>query len=281
MRWQELFEPVPGISAREAKELLDTTPLDGVQLVDVRQPWEFERGRLPGARLLPLRQLMNDGDPPEGLDPLKPTIVYCASGSRSQAAAQWLQGQGFSRVYNLNGGINAWQHPAARGPLSPNLHLFPQNADFSDASALAYVMEENLQRFYRRLRQGATDPRVQEMLDALISFEERHKTLLRQRRREAGADGEVGNDWTGLGLEGGGSPTAMLEAAEPLLESREGVLHLAMALEIQAMDFYLRLAQRSRSPAARTAFLGLAEEERGHFTFLEGIMDQLGNPPTP
>ena len=59
----------------------------------------------------------------QDLDPEKPTIVHCAIGGRSRVAAQMLSGFGFKEVYNLAGGIKAYQGQKAAGPQELNLDL--------------------------------------------------------------------------------------------------------------------------------------------------------------
>lgn len=79
---------------------------DTVQVVDVREPWEFAGGHVPGAVLIPLGELRGrTGE----LDADKPVAVICASGSRSQSAAALLAQQGFTTVYNVLGGTYGWQ----------------------------------------------------------------------------------------------------------------------------------------------------------------------------
>ena len=79
--------------------------LPGLQLIDVRTPQEWELARLPGATLVPLAQLASRlGE----FDPAVPTVVYCHVGGRSAAAVRFLRGQGFDRIANLSGGIEAW-----------------------------------------------------------------------------------------------------------------------------------------------------------------------------
>lgn len=75
------------------------------QVLDVREPWEWEICRLPGARLLPLSELESQLST---LDPSREILVYCHRGSRSAAAVSRLQAAGFSRVSHLEGGIDRW-----------------------------------------------------------------------------------------------------------------------------------------------------------------------------
>jgi len=73
-------------------------------LLDVRQPEEFREGHIPGARLIPLRDLpgrMND------LPRNREIVCVCRSGSRSASAARHLADAGY-RVSNLRGGMIAW-----------------------------------------------------------------------------------------------------------------------------------------------------------------------------
>ncbi len=74
-------------------------------VVDVREAWEYQRGHVPGAKLIPLGELSTRlGE----LDPDKPVAVICASGSRSQSAAALLGQKGFKLVYNILGGTLGW-----------------------------------------------------------------------------------------------------------------------------------------------------------------------------
>ncbi|HEX9565611.1 MAG TPA: molybdopterin-synthase adenylyltransferase MoeB [Gemmatimonadaceae bacterium] len=77
----------------------------GVQLIDVREPWEWAICRLPGAQLMPMGQLDTMRS---RLDPGRETIVYCHQGVRSMDAARRLAAAGFARVAHLEGGIDRW-----------------------------------------------------------------------------------------------------------------------------------------------------------------------------
>ena len=75
------------------------------ELLDVREPWEYELARIEGSKLLPMGEL------PERvseLDPETETVVICHHGSRSAYVTQALQRSGFARVLNLEGGLDAY-----------------------------------------------------------------------------------------------------------------------------------------------------------------------------
>ena len=83
--------------------------LDHVQLVDVRNPGEFDGGSIPGAMSIPVGQLP---DRLGELDPSTPTVVYCAGGYRSSVAASVLRHAGFADVSDILGGYGAWAEQA-------------------------------------------------------------------------------------------------------------------------------------------------------------------------
>lgn len=92
------------ISPAELKQKIDAgaAPL----IVDVREPWENERCSIPGAKLIPMRQV------PEELESLKAEpreiVVHCHHGGRSMRVVQWLRSQGVASARNLTGGIDSW-----------------------------------------------------------------------------------------------------------------------------------------------------------------------------
>lgn len=75
------------------------------QLLDVREPWEYDVVHLEGATLVPLAELPSRL---RELNPDAPVIVYCHHGVRSWHAACFLTERGFREVFNLAGGIDAF-----------------------------------------------------------------------------------------------------------------------------------------------------------------------------
>src|SRR4051812_29878581 len=83
---------------------LEAAPQTGAQLVDVREPHEYESGHVPGAVLVPLSTV------PTSLDQFStdgPTYVICKTGARSYRACEFLEGQGLEGI-NIEGGTMAW-----------------------------------------------------------------------------------------------------------------------------------------------------------------------------
>ena len=73
MRWKQFFVPVQNMDADEARNYMSERRSGDYTLLDVRQPGEYERARIPGGFLLPLPELTDRLDE---LDAAKPTLVY-------------------------------------------------------------------------------------------------------------------------------------------------------------------------------------------------------------
>lgn len=96
-------EQISDITPRELKEKIDRG--DDMQLVDVREEWEWQIARIPGARLIPLGMIEDEAST---LDPKREVVLYCKSGVRSVHAAEALADAGFSKITNVVGGISRW-----------------------------------------------------------------------------------------------------------------------------------------------------------------------------
>ncbi len=88
----------------------------GATVIDVREPFEYLAGHVPGARSIPLRELSERVD---GLPRSAPVYVVCASGMRSLAAANALAQIGVD-AYSVTGGTNAWADEGRRVVRGPD-----------------------------------------------------------------------------------------------------------------------------------------------------------------
>jgi adenylyltransferase/sulfurtransferase len=101
--WFAAPEGVPAISVRELKSRMDNK--EGLMLIDVREPYEFEIARIDGSRLIPLGELESHLSE---LPQMGTLVLQCHSGGRSEHAVRILQAAGFETAVNLEGGIDAW-----------------------------------------------------------------------------------------------------------------------------------------------------------------------------
>ena len=117
------YEAFCGMISEEAAEAaadstISVTTLDGwlkerhdggrdFQLVDVREPNEYEINKIPGSVLIPKNEFLN-GSALERLSNDKPTVLYCKTGARSAEVLAVLKGAGFADAVHVGGGVVAW-----------------------------------------------------------------------------------------------------------------------------------------------------------------------------
>lgn len=107
MFWHRLAAP-PAAEIRADEVLRRLEAGEKLTVIDVREPHEFARGHIPGAKLVPLGQIQARlGE----LDPEREIIVVCRSGHRSGIACRILGQQGFREARNLTGGMLQWRGP--------------------------------------------------------------------------------------------------------------------------------------------------------------------------
>ena len=93
------------ITPGELADWLGDERRDRPVLLDVREPWEYEKARILGAVLMPMREVPSRLDE---IDEEKEVVALCHHGGRSMQVAIFLEKNGFKRVHNLVGGIDAW-----------------------------------------------------------------------------------------------------------------------------------------------------------------------------
>lgn len=95
---------INNITTDEMAEMMDNHDGNTV-FIDVREPDEFAAGHIPGIINLPLSQLSEKtADFPKDAE----IVMICRSGNRSMQAAEKLKGYGFTKLVNVQGGMNAW-----------------------------------------------------------------------------------------------------------------------------------------------------------------------------
>ena len=105
---QQAPAEVQSVSAQEVYDAVYNKSTPGLQLVDVRTPEEYGVSHIKDAQNI----CVTEDDFKEkvaGLDKDKPVYVYCKKGGRSARASKILQEMGFKEVYDLQGGITAWE----------------------------------------------------------------------------------------------------------------------------------------------------------------------------
>jgi len=193
-----------------------------------------------------------------------------------------LAGKGFKEVYNMAGGIKAYQGHKAVGPQELNLDLITGDESPAQMIAIAFQMEENLGQFYRSAAGQTTDDELIGLLNRLAGIEEKHKASLLALHTSLSPDQPAPADITsqlpaGL-LEGGFNGQTLIDENQSFLESAYGVLDLAMMLETQAMDLYMRFADKSVQSQTGEVLFKIASEEKAHLQALGELYDEKIQP---
>ncbi|MCH7953019.1 MAG: rhodanese-like domain-containing protein [Chloroflexi bacterium] len=94
-------EPFTRISVDEAKDMMDA----GAAVIDVREQHEYASGHVPGAALIPVNSVYKRR---EELPKEQDVIFVCALGQRSALGAEMAAAAGLTRLFNLEGGTEAW-----------------------------------------------------------------------------------------------------------------------------------------------------------------------------
>jgi hydroxyacylglutathione hydrolase len=105
-RWEQSgfdYESTPGISVQELNERIESDP--ALQVLDVREQSEWQEGHIADATSVPFHKVRAAAG---SLDPNRLSAVICGSGTRSMIAASILQALGFKSVFNVEGGMGAW-----------------------------------------------------------------------------------------------------------------------------------------------------------------------------
>ncbi|MFH1134774.1 MAG: rhodanese-like domain-containing protein [Pseudomonadota bacterium] len=274
MFFKGVFSSVNDLTAEEVRTYLAENPPDSFMLVDVRTPEEYKQAHLYGASLLPASEL------PErlsGLDPEKPLIVYCASGTRSRAAANLLRGQQFKKVFNLKGGIRAWQGVSASGPPDFGLGIFRDRDTPAQLTALAYGLEEGSRLFYLAMAESSLDKETKGLFESLAEVEDLHKDNLFGLYLSLTGEPVSREDFEAHVIR-----TTTLEGGFPIddfLAEQRGKnnppthpLDLALSLEVQALDLYLRFLQKLDDEDNRQIISKIIRDEKKHLTHLGRMM---------
>ncbi|MCA1795433.1 MAG: sulfurtransferase [Desulfobacteraceae bacterium] len=200
-------------------------------------------------------------------------------GGRSRVAAQMLAGKGFSRVYNLSGGIKAWEGKTAVGPQSLGMDLFDGSETPEDFLKVAFSLEQGLQTFYMDMADKAKTRPVQDLFEKLGAIEAKHQDAIFAAYTEL-ADEPVSRDAfadmvQASAMEGGMTTEQYLASFDPDLSVETEVISLAMSIEAQALDLYQRVGDRVKNPQSQAIVQKIAADEKKHLARLGQLMDTL------
>lgn len=244
-------------------------------LIDVRQPEEYAEGHIPGARLLPIMELVPRlFDLPAQRD----LFFYCRSGGRSAAAAVLALEEEVcqANIYNVSGGMLAWDGRSLAG--APRWHLFDTVATTGERLRLAMDLEKGAQRFYEYVAERFASAPFAATFARLAKAEVAHaRSIYKHWQAETGEglsfDSMYG-DLKGEILEGGEALEKVLTDVSRLGENAcLPLVEMALGVEYAAYDLYRTLADNSPDDGVKDAFMQLAQAEKAHMEALVKAID--------
>lgn len=191
-----------------------------------------------------------------------------------------LLSSGMQNVYNMEGGIRAWQGFVAHGPPEAGMAYFSPAANIEEIVGLAWSLEEGSKSFYQGVvNHFAEDKEAQEMFGWLVSAENNHeKHLLETYEALTGVRPDLDklrdkfrDSVSGAVMEGG----VQVKEALAWMEGK-GVsesLEMAMAMEVNAFDLYIKMSRMTEDSQARQIFEKLSEEEQLHLEKLADLLE--------
>ncbi len=183
-----------------------------------------------------------------------------------------LSGLGFKEVYNLKGGMMAWEGLQTSGPEALNMDLVRGDESPAEMVRLSYSMENGLQKFYENMQERTKNKAIQALFLKLVQIEQNHKKRLselyaKMEAPEKALEGLESDSAQGI-MEGGFSIEAFTQQNEPFLDTPHHVIEMAMMLETQALDLYLRFSQKTENKDTKVVLFRLADEEKAHLALL-------------
>lgn len=264
------------ITAEELRQYIESKKEKDYTIVDVRQPVEYEDGHIPGAQFIPLHELISDLS---GLPRNKDMVFYCHSGGRSAAAAAMASEEMpvKNKIYNLVGGISAWEGRTVKG--FPKLQVFDINQEPNELLLTAMNLEKGAWRFYNHILEKFNFEQMVTTLETLSKAEIGHARVVydfwKTVASEVSPFEELYADLKGDILEGGESLKDVLDSLTDLREKQcLYVVELALHVEYAAFDLYRTMAGHTKDRTAREAFLTLAQAEKSHMRMLARALSQ-------
>ncbi|MDP2157098.1 MAG: ferritin family protein, partial [Nitrospirota bacterium] len=171
---------------------------------------------------------------------------------RSRAAAAILSDSGFNNVFNMQGGIRAWEGVVAEGPPESGMAYFGDIVKPDELAMLAWMLEEGSRRFYVKLDEFLKDEEARQLFQSLAKAEESHEKTLAELYKTYSGGSSIEDKLPANRdeiMEGG------VRVDESLLWARDkdipSILEFAMSLETNSFDLYRKMGRRFEGDARK------------------------------
>lgn len=199
-------------------------------------------------------------------------------GGRSRVAAQMLSGKGFDKVYNLSGGFKAWNGETAFGTEEQGLELLTGAVSPEETLMVAYSLEMGLRDFYLSMIPKIKNKAAQNIFQKLSEIEIKHQDRIFKeyvQLSEKPVNREEFEKDMVQAMEGGLTTEEYIDHFQPNFDYVPDIIELAMSIEAQALDLYLRSADKSFDPGTQKVLVKIAKEERAHLKQLGTLMETI------
>ncbi|MGD8521236.1 MAG: rhodanese-like domain-containing protein [Desulfobacterales bacterium] len=263
------------LSADQLRNYIETQEEKDYLLVDVRQPEEYTQAHIPGSKLIPLGELESRlVDLPSDLN----VVFYCRSGARSQAASLMVVGSGIplKRIYNLSGGIMAWNGATLAD--FPKVKVFEDIENYVELLLKSMDLEKGALRFYAHVVEKFADQPFAQMIAPLVKAEKIHAQSIygfwEKISESPPPFEELFENLNGDILEGGEKLETIINRFETIEENPcLGLIELALNVEYAAYDLYRTMADQTEDERTRRVFLSVAQVEKSHMQMLANAVE--------
>lgn len=184
-----------------------------------------------------------------------------------------LKTAGFQEVYSMEGGIHAWEGLTATGAPEAGMAWFPENASGPELVSLAWLLEDGSRRFYSELPSRLKDRDAAALFGQLVRAEEHHQSSLAELYRKMSNSTDGPSARTGEDVMEGG-----VKVSEALAwitdKSLFEVLQLAVGLETNSYDLYIKMGRTVTDVRSKEVFSMLASGEKDHLDRLVGLLEK-------
>jgi len=180
----------------------------------------------------------------------------------------------------MQGGMRAWEGGVAEGVPGAGTAYFTAAGKPEEVIALAWILEEGSRRFYSELPSLVADEETKRLFSGLTTAEEHHKASLVNLYKTYTGE-EPGPDFPGSIVQTEASGDIMeggMRVSEALKwlkgKNSETIFELAMALETNAYDLYIKMSRQLKDARPREVFDRLSKEEKKHLELLAALFER-------
>ena len=193
-------------------------------------------------------------------------------------AAQLLSGQGFSEIFNVAGGFNSWTSETAFLGEEKGLVLFDGVTSVENALVVAYSLEEGLKDFYESMAAKVDSDPTRQLFHQLSQIEVKHQDRIIEQYAELTGEPVTRDTFEARQvpevLEGGLTTEEYANLLMPAYDTVTEIIELAMSIEAQALDLYLRASEKAENEGGKKALIQIANEEKTHLARLGQLMEE-------